>query len=348
MLDSDKYSFDVIIATYNRQDSLHILIDNIKKCNTKPDKIIVVDASSKQDLMLQNQPDIVYIHSTYANQPYQRYVGFLSATSPILVYFDDDMRITDNGAFDKLLQLFDDTNTVAVQPSFDYPHTFMDEKLPRSKFVSTGKSIKSKIIKLLKTFSGTPCLQEGQYWFCAIKGKLPTSIKPINWFLGPVFIVKREVMYKNFNFQLFDLYSMHLGKGEDAVTGFTVAQQGDILYYPYPMFCHDPNYDSVYSPNQKVFGRRYLSSRLYHSFEYARLMKKSKLLAFLHYQWYAFWRIVGLILNQLIGYKTQRNFLLLGYIQGWMFSLIKLKDIMAFNNGNKWRQYAKKDANLSE
>ena len=133
--------FDVIIATFNRKDSLAILVSQILKCSKLPENIIIIDSSAITDRDIQSINIVKYIKSSHANQPYQRYIGSLVSNNDILVYFDDDMRIIDNQCFEKILSLYDDKNVVGVQPNFSYQHVFFDHRVPKSKTRELAKKI---------------------------------------------------------------------------------------------------------------------------------------------------------------------------------------------------------------
>ena len=81
--------FDVIIATYNREESLKILVNHILKCSKLPENIIIVDSSDFENRGIKNKSLVKYQHTKHKNQPFQRYLGFLLSKSDILVYFDD-------------------------------------------------------------------------------------------------------------------------------------------------------------------------------------------------------------------------------------------------------------------
>ena len=86
--------FDVIIATCNRKESLMILVSQLLSCSKLPENIIVVDSSETINQDIKKINLVKYIQSSHKNQPYQRYVGFLSASCEILIYLDDDMRLS--------------------------------------------------------------------------------------------------------------------------------------------------------------------------------------------------------------------------------------------------------------
>jgi glycosyltransferase involved in cell wall biosynthesis len=323
-------NFDVIIATFNRKKSLNTLVRQILSCSQLPENIIIIDSSKIINEEVQNFDRVKYVHSNHTNQPYQRYIGHIESSNDILVYFDDDMRILDKQCFTKILSIYENIGVVGVQPNFTYKNEFFDIKIPKSKIKKLSK--KFHFYNFLKILSGNPKINDGKFWFSGLRGLKPRDGGTIEWFNGPVFSVKKQFLYKNFNFNLFDLYEKRLGKAEDAILGFTASRLGKIIYIEDKMFFHEDNNDSVYSADLISFGSRVAFSRLYLSFEYARLSKKSLTLAFMHFNLYIFWRIIGMMINQLISYERDRNQLIYGYLKGYLRALMSIKKLISFED----------------
>ena len=321
-------NFDVVIATYNRKESLSILVGQILGCSHLPEKIIIVDSSIDENQEVQNFDRVTYVRSSHRNQPYQRYVGCLASSNDILVYFDDDMRIVDKQCFEKILALYDGENVVGVQPDFVYKHDFFDVKTPKSKIRQLAKNY--RFFKFLKIISGNPDVKDGRFWLAGIRGRKPDNGQKLEWFNGPVFSAKKQYLYTNFNFNLFDLYENRIGKAEDAILGFTLSRLGDIVYLKDELFYHDDQNDSTYSIDFTSFGMRVAYSRLYLSFEYVRLSNQLKLLAFLHFNLYIFGRIMSMIINQILSYDSDRNKIMRGYLKGYIKALLNIRKIMAY------------------
>ena len=338
--------FDVIIATFNRKESLAILVSQILKCSKLPENIIIVDSSAITDRDIQSINLVKYIKSSHANQPYQRYIGYLESSNDILVYFDDDMRIIDNQCFEKILSLYDDKNVVGVQPNFSYQHVFFDHRVPKSKTRELAK--KNIIFRYLRNLSGNPVVRNGTFWLAGIRGNKPENKKSIEWFNGPVFSARKENLYNNFNFNLFQLYENGVGKAEDAILGFTLSKLGSILYVEEDLFYHEDQDDSTYSLDFISYGMRVAYSRLYLSFEYVRLSKTSKFLAFLHFNLYIFGRITSIIINQIINYKSSRSQILIGYLKGFCLAIIDTKKLLFFDSGSDWKNEALDDMGVKK
>lgn len=333
--------FDVIIATYNRKESLNTLVNQILCCSKLPENIIIVDSSEMIDQDIKSLSLVKYIKSTHKNQPYQRYIGYLLSNSEILVYLDDDMRVIDKECFDKILELYCNEKIVGVQPNFLYEHNFFDHKMPKSKTRELAK--KNMIFKFLKILSGNFEQTDGKLWLAGIRGNKPKNKKRIEWFNGPIFSVKKSFIYLNFNFSLFRLYERKIGKAEDAILGFTVSQSGDIVYLDQKLFSHDDQDDSMYSLNYFYHALRVAHSRLYLSLEYSRLTKTSMILAVLHFNIFVIGRIISLTLNQFIDYKSDRNKILFGYIGGYLKAIFEIKKLSFFENEFYWKAEAKKE-----
>ncbi len=336
--------FDVIIATYNRRDSLKILVEQILECSCLPEKIIIVDSSIDENQEIQSLDSVTYVRSSHKNQPYQRYVGYLASSSDVLIYFDDDMRIVDKQCFEKILIPFNDENVVGVQPNFIYKNNFYDCQIPESKIRQLAQN--NIFFKFLKTLSGNPSIEDGKLWLAGIRGRSPDNGKSLEWFNGPVFSARKKYLYNNFNFNLFELYKKRVGKAEDVILGFTLSKLGKVIYLEDAYFYHDDQNDSVYSVNFISYSERISCSRLYLSFEYARLSGKSKVLAFFHYHLFILGRIGCLIANQFINFERSRFNIMLGYLRGYFKALLSIKTLISFDNGFNEKKEALND--LSE
>ena len=333
--------FDVIIATYNRRESLRVLVGQILECSHLPEKIIIVDSSMDENQEIQSLGRITYVRSSHSNQPYQRYVGYLASNNDTLVYFDDDMRIVDKQCFKKILAVYAGNDVVGVQPNFAYEHDFFDHKIPKSKTRQLAKN--NILFKFLKTISGNPNIKDGKFWLTGIRGKKPDNGKSLEWFNGPVFSARKKFLYENLNFSLFDLYRDKMGKAEDAILGFTLSNQGDIVYLEDSCFYHDDQDDSTYSADFISFGKRVAYSRLYLSFEYARLLNKSKIPVFAHFNLYIFGRIVSMLINQIIHFDITRSKLIVGYLKGYLKAITDVRHLLLFNSGSYWKEEAEND-----
>jgi len=328
--------FDVIITTYNREESLKILVENILEQTLLPENIIVVDSSPKKNITIKNFDKVKYIISSHGNQPYQRYLGKKMSESEILIFMDDDMRILQKNAFEKILERYNDKYIVGVQPNFTNANEFLQEKLSKSKLNIGSK----KIFNILKTFTGYHIPSDGKLSFCGVRGKKPKNKGCVEYFNGGVFSVKRDAIFtEKFNYYLFTIFEEKLGMGEDTLLGYEVSKYGKISYLAESMFLHDDQKDSSYSVDILSYANRVSYSRLYLSFEYSRLNGGSKLISFLHYNWYMLWRIIGLLINVSLSLKNKsRKNMLVGYLQGWSKAIVKVNHLSQEKKDKYWER----------
>jgi len=320
-------NFDVVIATMNRPKSLCRLVNQILDCNTKPSNIIIVDSSDKRNIDITKRYLVRYFHTKRKNQPYQRYKGFLESKKDILIFFDDDIEIINKNCFSEILSCYQN-DIVAVQPKINYSNTFLSSRLPNSNLRSFAK--KNAFMRFMRFLSFNAELPNGVFGYSGRRGGLPSSKNGIEWFNGPVFSVKSEFLYKNFNFNLFNLYDRKLGKAEDAILGFTVSRHGKISYAEEIIFNHIDTCDSVYTSSLRNYCLRYSCSRLFLSLEFARLKNRTKILAELHFLFFMLGRIIGTIINQFVSYKKDRNELIKELILGFLSSLKNIKLIKSY------------------
>ncbi len=290
------------------------LIMQLKRCSPSPNKIIVVDSSDVPNVDLQNKTDIHYIQSNHKNQPYQRFLGVNQSLSEYILFLDDDMEILDKYVVEKILQAFQ------LHPVSGFALYFKDKHnntglsaVPKSSLFQ-----KLKFLKHIKNWlTGYPTLKSGKLGLCGNRGKQPIEGGYTEYVSGGAFVAKRESLFVNFNFQLFDLFEDKLGMGEDALIGYGLHKQNGLLFIPDCWFLHNDQRDSTYSTDLKAYATRVLFSRYYLSLEKCRLDKGWLFAVKIHYHWYAIWRLAGLLFNRLISPTTNRKQLLVGSWKGW-------------------------------
>lgn len=312
-------SLGIIICTYQRPNKLRRLIKNIQLADPLPQEIIVVDASSETYQAGDDEQVIRIIKAKHANQPYQRYVGFLAAKSDLLLYLDDDMEIVDSGYIKTILNIFElrpELSGVALHFSNKHINHALSDIPVSNLFRKNGllKRLKNKL-------SGYPDLPAGQLGWCGNRGAQPAGGGFTQWLSGGAFVAKRNCLYQNFNFQLFDLFEQKRGMGEDALLGYTLHYQAPLYYHPELLFYHNDENESHYSLNHFLYARRVLFSRLFMSLEVQRLNQASSFPALMHYHWYSLFRLGGYVLNFLKHPNARRKNTLLGSLHGWLDTL---------------------------
>lgn len=286
---------DLVIATYNRPKSLQRVIEKLLGSTTKIANVIVVDSSKDENRNIQQLEKVKYVRSSHANQPYQRYLGYLSSDADVLVFLDDDMELIDPLWIKKIENMFLDDTVIGVAIAFNNDNEFLHTKLPKTKFGNPKQA--SILRRALKAFTGHPYLEPGKFWLCGIRGAQPSEGGSTEWVQGGAFATRRSAIYKDFNFYLFDLFEDKLGMGEDVLLGYTLSRQGEIVYIPQELFYHNDQKDSSYTVDLKSFGKRVAYSRLYLSYEYGRLSESPRSLILIHYIWYMLWRLAGMGIN---------------------------------------------------
>lgn len=331
-------TFSVVITTYNRPQKVSELINQLKKSVFTVEQIIVVDSSDNLNINLANDKKLFYLTSNHKNQPYQRYLGYLSASSEILVYLDDDMEVIDEKVFNEVLEIFKDERIVGLGLGFKNKHTdtFLNNA-PKSAWNKYNQS--NPVFQKLRSITGYGRLPEGKFGWNGTRGSQPKVLTTTEWFSGGAFAARKSAMYNNFNFQLFDLFEKRIGMGEDVLLAYTLSKQGKVMYYPKIAFLHNDQKDSTYTPDFYSYAFRVIYSRLFISLEYARLNGYPFLLAHLKFHWYAVWRIIGQVINLAIKPSINRRMTLKGSFQGWMNTFrLSLKDMEDRNRF--WKQEA--------
>jgi len=279
-------------------------------CLDAPSTIIVVDSSEVINAAFMHLDRVKYIRSTHKNQPYQRYVGYLISSADVLLYLDDDMEIIEPHLILPLFAPFEtDTDLAGIAFHFTDKHAYSSlSKMPNSIFFSKKQQFK----KVVNWLTGYKIPATGKLGLCGIRGPQPKEGGPTEWLSGGAFAAHKKCLFKNFNFQLLDLFEEKMGMGEDAIIGYGLAKQGKLTYNPNLLFYHNDQEDSNYSTNTFHFSKRIIFSRLFLSLEKTRLDGGGYFLAWIHYYWYTGWRLMGMLGNYLYKPNMQRKEILTG------------------------------------
>lgn len=332
---------DVVIATFNRISKARELAYSIVKNNniTEVDKVILVDSTEYKVPVVISEEKIIHITTSHKNQPYQRFLGYFASNADYVIFLDDDMEIHNHELFGKTLDFFKEEGTVALAYNFSERHIETSlSKVPGTVF---GK--RNKALRKAKSFiTCYPNPGVGRYGLCGTRGPKPNDGQYNELIGGGAFVAKREALYRNFNYQLFDLYENNLGKGEDGILGYTIATQGKMGFSNDLYLVHNDQQDSTYTSDIFKFARRVAYSRLYLSLEKTRLDGNSLLLARIHYHYYMLWRILGLLLNCLLSPSKNRKDSLLGSLGGWWMA-VSFRFDPKLSRNIFWKNEAMKD-----
>jgi len=322
--------FDIVIASRNRESSLKTLVGQIFNSSLLPDKVIIVDSSNVAYDLSEYKTRVIHLRTSYKNQPIQRYIGFKECSNEFIIFFDDDMRILNNNSIEAIISSFRDPHFVGVQPKIIHSNSFYQKKMPKSPFRDLAK--RYVFFKILKLLSGNPNIQTGKFWYSGLRGSNPEFDEDVEWFNGPVFALRRSKAYLNFNYKIFEIYSNNYGKGEDAILGLTTSKFGKIIFKDIPGLFHEDSQDSVYTKNFFVYAKRLAYSRLYMSYEYARIKNKPYLFAFIFFNLYIFGRVGTLFFNQLCKYDKKRNLIIKGIFIGFITAIRDRKSLKVFKH----------------
>lgn len=333
---------DIIITTYNRPAKVIELVNCLLALPEKPKRVIVVDSSDIDNEELISKSGVKYLKSSHKNQPYQRYLGYVNSVSEYHVFLDDDMEIVSDTFLDEINDLFLQNDYSAIALKFKDKHT--DTSLTKIPKTSLFKST-SKLSHFKNILSGYTPQKDGRFGYNGIRGKQPEGGGITEYVSGGAFAAQRKYLYKDFNFQLFDLYEQKLGKGEDAIIGYTLSKQSQVFFYDKLLFLHNDTNTSVYSTNHYSFAKRVSFSRLYLSLEKARLNNESLLKGRILYHYYTFWRTTGYLINFIVKPNQSRRNMLKGSLAGWWLAF-KFKYRFSEETNNYWINESNKDSNI--
>lgn len=281
------------------------------------ENLIIVDSSDEANQSLVDNERVIYLRSSHKNQPYQRFLGYNASTSNWLLYLDDDMEpfdgwgkqlaslVADKGKHYKMFAL-----------CFRDKHNQSYLKTTEKSVFSTGNKKPNPIVNMMRWLTGYPILPDGKYGANGVKGKQPKNGGEVQYVGGGAFMGLRDVLYKNFNMQLFNLYDKRMGKGEDGILGYTTSKQTKLYYYPEPLFLHNDQGNSVYTRNDYQFNRLVAFSRAYLGLEYFRLNSNPLVLARCLFINYSFWRLVSMSVNLILKPTKRKWDGFRGYING--------------------------------
>lgn len=279
---------DIVITTYNRPSNVtalvHQLIDNVPGIN----EIIVVDSSDEHNLKLKSGQDVVYVHSSHKNQPYQRYLGLGKSSAEWVFFLDDDLEIIDYNFLNTFEQAIKrDPEVVGIGSIIDFPDALSKQK--------------SKLIQLILWFTGEPIAKPGNLSLFGELGDYKNEeVFETEALSGGCMMLKRAIVMPLFSDILFSLFEKRWGMGEDKYLSFKASQQGKLQLLTTPVVSHPP-IESTYFLNPTDFQARVLYSRLWLALLIGKSRGFSSLRIHVQFYYYAFWRLSVSFFKFLIG-----------------------------------------------
>jgi|WetSurMetagenome_2_1015567.scaffolds.fasta_scaffold50409_2 glycosyltransferase involved in cell wall biosynthesis len=233
--------FAICICTYKRAYLLEKLIRDLTNQSCLPNYLIVIDgdpnsgavAGMMASLKLHPKLCTIYLPSNHGNLSYQRYLGWKVATRmncDILLYFDDDLRISQRYSVAKTIApLFWNKNIVGVTGN-----------------TSTGDLSKHANSEALVDRVKSGRLSFLVQWFGAARNLPPGSLSPsghrcaprdrgmdyesVEWLQGRVMAYKMAALTEAcFSEDLFALDHIRCGLGEDTFLSRRVGTSGKLL-----------------------------------------------------------------------------------------------------------------------
>ena len=122
----------ICVPTYRRPHLLARLLDDLATQTCRPGLLIIVDGEPRSGEVRKVvarrdgrvAPSVAYVPSVHANLPFQRYLGWRAARgAKWLLYFDDDLRVRQRSAVERLIRPLCSENGVAgVTAQILYPN----------------------------------------------------------------------------------------------------------------------------------------------------------------------------------------------------------------------------------
>jgi len=305
-------TFSIAITTYNRPVNLAKLVSQIESCTRIPDQILVVDSSEQPDAVISANKVVTYIRSSHKNQPYQRYLAYLCCRTEIIIFLDDDLEITDFTVFDVMLSRFQITGASGISVGFEHHNA-----ITRQSEFSVNE--KSRVFKIINFLSGVPVMKPGKIYMAGLAGPRPKEEAAVEYFNGAVMGFYKADLSHLFDPVLFSLFEQRLGMGEDKIISMTLGLKKRIWFVPKAFFIHPPS-PSNYFLDHTTFQRKVMYSRLLVSLRYAASKGYPKGLAFLHYYYFAGWRLLIALFRNLIKPGPQNRDLTKGIYEGIMLT----------------------------
>ncbi|MGB3181836.1 MAG: glycosyltransferase [Cyclobacteriaceae bacterium] len=327
--------FELIICTYNRRKLALNLAMEALSCTPAPDKVVIVDSSDDFDAAFYTGSSslIEPVHSSHKNQPYQRYLGFLTSSAAHLVYFDDDIKIKDRNIFEYLTDPLKRNEVVGACVKVRYENVL-------HKLLDKPKVNQGLLSKLINVVSGVPSPSAGRLGLVGVPGEIPDRDGPIEFFQGTNMAFRRDILEKAFDHRVYSQYECHLGKGEDKIISFKTASSGT-LWYTDKEALHHPPVETSYFGHSLAFSRRLAYSRYFLSMVWCEERNFPKGIGALHYYYFMSWRVILAALAYLRTRKPAQAEAVKGL---WKGMVLTFEGSSAYNSCHlDWEKEARKD-----
>jgi GT2 family glycosyltransferase len=242
----------VCIPTWRRAHLLARLVADLGRQTRRIDRIVVVDGDPDSGAVRDILPvaartvsaELVYVPSNHGNISYQRYLGWRAAEGcDVILYLDDDLRIRQADAVDlvvaPLLVEGSDVVGVTARIRFSDGPASDDPAAPLDSAELTRGGRKPRIVRWL---GSSRSVRPG--------GLTPTGHRrmpvdagegysEVDWLHGGVMGYRTEAITRqSFSDDVFALYHVRYGKGEDTFLSRRAGERGRLLYAHCATFDH--------------------------------------------------------------------------------------------------------------
>lgn len=308
-------TFSVAITTYNRPGSVANLVKQVRACTLQPDQILVVDSSDQVNEVMGSDKTITYIRSSHKNQPYQRYLAYLSCKAEVIIFLDDDLEIIDFTVFEVMLARLSMPGIRGVSVGFQHYNAI-------SSLMESQVDSKSLFFRVINFISGVPVLKPGKIYLAGLAGPRPTEEGLVDYFNGAIMGFYKTDLEHLFNPVLFTLFEDRLGMGEDKVISMELGLRKKLWFVPDEFFIHPP-VESNYFQDVRSFQRKVMYSRLYVSLVFGSLKKLPAFFIYMHYYYFSLWRLCLACSRRIVKPTRQNAELLKGVFDGIMFTFTR-------------------------
>ncbi|MDA1313252.1 MAG: glycosyltransferase [Acidobacteria bacterium] len=242
----------ICIPTYRRPGLLRRLLGDLSKQTVWPEQLIIVDGdpSSHHARAVAESAGfdvscVTYVPSNHANLPFQRYLGWRAAAGQRwIVYLDDDLRVPDKDALEKLILPLETLpgEIAGVTARIEFPN----RPVARASIDGSSRAV-SLLGALVHRFGSAHETQAGGLTPVGYRKPPADTGEPYattQWLRGGVMAFDRNALDEQcFGERLFALAEIRAGLGEDTIISTKAALRGRLLLAWHVLFLH-PDDDS--------------------------------------------------------------------------------------------------------
>ncbi|MDD3580663.1 MAG: glycosyltransferase [Desulfobacca sp.] len=236
--------YALCICTYKRPLLLLKLLQDVAAQTHSPEAVIIVDgdpasqgvANLLATMDLSVAWRLWYLPSNHANLSYQRYLGYKAArnlNAEVLLYLDDDLRISQPDALEKVLfpLSWDKEEIFGVTATFQMvgysQQTGTATLWDRQQYNNGGIPLLVRLFGNARKIPPGGLSPAGQRRLPLDQGQ---DYAPVDWLRGGVMAYSMRALSEDcFSEDLFAMYQLRCGKGEDTFLSRKVRSKGQLL-----------------------------------------------------------------------------------------------------------------------